>query len=315
VSWDEELARLNSWVKDIRAYVEFKTSPLEVLMNVLKEHGLEKAKIGIEKSYIISSYWEKLLKLMPEADFHECGHIFEKVRSIKTREAIKLLRNAAYKTEKAIATAFSTAKLGDTELSISRQMRDNAVNFGAEGICHNSLVSGTDSYAVHLNAREKRISSGEVVHVDFGGIFSRYHTDISRNAVGIKANPEQEKRYRALYRAERKTIEETMHVGKRAFDVYNFLKKEFKKNNIPFEGYHGPGHVGHSIGLETHEPPLLHPYNNTKFEENMVLCIEPIILELSWAWYHVEDMVLITKDGPEILSNFTTDENMYLIEA
>ena len=315
VCWEKEHARATSWIKDVRPYVEFKEPPLNILANVLKEKGLEKSKIGIEKSYIISSYWEKILQLMPDAEFQECTNIFARARRIKTPEAIKLLRNAAYKTDKAIATAFATAKVGDTELSLSRQMGENVIKLGAEGVCHNTLASGKDSYIVHLTARDKKISVGDVVHIDFGGVFSAYHTDVSRAGVCAKASSKQQARWTALWRAQRNAIRETMHVGKRTCDVYNGLRREFKKNNIPLEAYHGPGHVGHSIGLETHEPPLLHPYNKETFEANTVWCVEPTVLEPGWARYHLEDMVLITEDGPEILSNYTTSEELLVIEA
>jgi Xaa-Pro aminopeptidase len=240
--------------------------------------------------------------------------LFARARSIKTPEAIKLFRRAAYKTEKAIALGFASTKYGDTELKLAREMQSTIVKLGADMYSFAALASGPDSYMVHLSARDQKMVKGDVVHIDFGGVFSGYRTDISRGGVCVKANEKQTQRWKSLWRAERSAIEKSVQVGKKASDIYNTLKKEFKANNIRFESYHGPGHVGHSIGLETHEPPMLQPYNDSILEENMILCIEPTVLEKGWARYHVEDMVLVTKKGPEILSNYTEGDELFVIE-
>jgi Xaa-Pro aminopeptidase len=108
---------------------------------------------------------------------------------------------------------------------------------------------------------------------------------------------------------ERRAIE-FMGPGVRACDVFNCVVESYAKFGIE---YPGP-HCGHGFGFETHEAPMLHPYNEEELRPNMLMCIEPVHFSEEVGGYQVEDLVLITEEGSEILTNYGDAEELFVIK-
>ena len=121
---EESLVREESWIKDIRTFVEFQQTPTDMLIDVLQEKGLAGKKIGIETTYLAASYWEKLRGKLPGTVFEDCKAIFDRFRMIKEPWEIELLAHGAATTLKAITAAFTLAGPGSTE----KEIADNISN-------------------------------------------------------------------------------------------------------------------------------------------------------------------------------------------
>ena len=96
---EESLARDESWIKDVRSYVEFAQSPIALLVDVLKEKGFADARIGIEKRHLTAIYYEELAKALPKAKIGAADDVLEHTRSIKTPGEIERYRQAGLATE------------------------------------------------------------------------------------------------------------------------------------------------------------------------------------------------------------------------
>src|ERR1051326_4641083 len=117
---EESQVRDESWIRDIRGYVEFVESPVAVLAQVLNEKGLGRGRIGVETRAFTARYYRELVTLLPNASLVDADEIFDGVRMIKSPEEITLLARGAKATDTAIRVSFESAHLGSTEL----EMRD-----------------------------------------------------------------------------------------------------------------------------------------------------------------------------------------------
>jgi Xaa-Pro dipeptidase len=305
---EESLARQESWIADVRSYVEFAESPMHALAEILKEKGLAQGHIGIEGRRLGAAYYQELNDALPKARLGICDWLFNHVRSIKTEGEIQRFAEAGRATERAIADAFRQAKVGDTERDLLRAIGENAGLLGASKIVFGILGVGDQSYEAHPPARERPIERGDLVRIDFGASWDGYASDVARMAVVGEPSRVQVETYKKVRDVERGAIQ-FMKPGVRACDVYNCVVEGYAKVGIK---YPGP-HCGHGFGFETHETPMLQPYNEEELRPNMLICIEPVHFNQEVGGYQIEDLVLITETGSEILTNREDTQELLVI--
>ncbi len=293
---EESGIKEQTWIKDIRPYVEFKESPVQFLVDALIEMGLEKGHIGIEKHYWNAYYYTELINALPDATFVECQRIFKDVRMIKDPDEVEILTKASKATRKALEAAFLTAKSGDTELDIAKQIKNNLMNQGADEMAFLVLGTGKRSMLVHPMPADITLSPGDIVKADYGGLFSGYYSDLARSVVVEKPSQIQVEVYKKLATIQKKIIN-AMKPGIRCCDLFNKCKKLYEENELPFI----MPHIGHGLGLGLHEDPILSPLNEKKLQKNMVINIEPLVIADGFC-IHLEDLVLITDNGVKILT-------------
>lgn len=307
---EESLSREETWIQDVRSYVEFAQSPISLLADVLKEKRLSAGRIGIEKTRLSVACYEELAEALPRARFEPCDGLFRAVRSIKTRGEIERFAHAALVTERAIVDAFREAKAGQTERDLLKLMVDNVWRLGASQVGFAVLAVGDQSWHAHATARDREMEEGDLVRVDFGATFGGYGSDVARTAVVRRASAKQLDTYRKHQEVQRKAIE-FMQPGVRACDVFEHCVQAYADLGIELT----LPHVGHGCGLELHEMPILEPSNTEELRPNMLICIEPALLSQELGGYAVEDLVLIKEEGSaEILTSYADTEEMFVIQ-
>lgn len=307
---EESLAQEDSWIKDIRTYVEFKESPIEVLVKVLKEKGLEDSNIAIEKKYLSAHYYEELVGLLPSRKFIESESIFDRLRAIKSPVEIEILRRAATITRETMDEVFAEVKPGDTEKQIANRLISRLLEKGANEHEFVVLSTGKRSKLIHPIPQDIPLKEGDVVKVDFGGKFDGYYSDVARTYLVGNVDSRKEYILSSLAEIHRQVISNAK-VGAKFSELYNLCKGLFIEKGMPFF----MPHIGHSMGIGLHEEPILSPLNHDTLEENMILNIEPICIDQqSDSGYHIEDLVLITKNGPEILTGSSLNEHPLIIK-
>lgn len=311
---DAYFLRTYSWIDEVRPFrfaattVDTNRAAVDMLVGMLLDMGLGNATVGIEKAYLSTLYWEELVNKAASARFVDGGDVFEYARLIKTPAEIELLRRAAYYTDKAIHTAFALARPGDTEKAVTNQMQAGVLRLGADGLAHAHIHAGVHSTIVHAWPMEKPFEHGEVIHVDFGAVFGGYTTDIARNAIVGRATRRQEAIYKELWDIEQLLVDH-MQPGAVAGELFDMGQAAFEHAGLIYPW----GTLGHSLGLSGHEGFEIAAGSDEVLESGMVVNVEPSHIEAGDARYHVEDTVLITDDGPEILSNFTPTATMFVI--
>ena len=297
-----------SWVEDIRGFrfgPESDAAALSLLDELLGDLGLRAGTLGIELGYMPHRAFAQLAEALPRVEWRDATPVFEEARLVKTEAEIDLFRMAANCTARAIETAFALAAPGDTERELASEIQAHALRLGADALAHAHVHAGVHSTIVHTLPLEEPIRRGEVIHVDFGACFAGYYTDLSRNAVVDEASARQETIYRHLWEIEQILIER-MTPGASAREIFELAEREFTARKL----VHPWGTLGHSTGLAVHEGFELSRAAEDVLEPGMILNIEPSHIEQGDARYHIEDSVLVTEDGCEVLSNFGPTDRM-----
>lgn len=299
VCTNEEIqARRESWIKDIRGYVEYKESPMEFVAQAVKELGLEKGKLGIEKTFLQTHYYLELTQMLPGAVIAESGPFMEHVRSIKTPTEIARLEEAALITDRAIRKAFEAARPGMTEKEIGLMLTRELIMGGAESQVFQVMAAGYNTCSTHHRASDYVIQSGDLMRTDFGGMFpGGYYSDLGRSVVVGKPVQRQLDIYQTIWEEHERLIE-MMRPGVSCAEIYYAHKQSWEAKGWPMKR----PHVGHSLGIGLHEHPLFMPSDTTPLQPGMCMAIEPGYYVVDVEKYHVEDLVLITENGPRVLS-------------
>jgi Xaa-Pro aminopeptidase len=307
---EESLARSESWIEDVRIYVEYAENPIDKLASVLTENSLQDKKVGIELTYLSTEYYLRLKERLPKLNLSSSERLFDELRAIKTPEEIAHLERAAKITEQAIHEAYTGAHLGSTEKEIANTMMGRLLELGADSCEFCVLGAGENIVHAHPAPGQRQIGQGELLRVDFGGLFDGYYSDLARPAVGSKPTQRQRDLYKVLRDIQRSTIA-MMKPGVRASEVYNHCANAFKERGISFD----MPHIGHGQGIGLHEYPMIEPGNDTELEPGMVIAIEPACKDLANnIVFHLEDLVHVTPDGVAILSDKYDTEQLFRIQ-
>lgn len=305
---EEPRVRVDSWAKDIRSYVEFHQSPMEQLTEVLVEEGVAEGRVGVEMKYISAASYRELTERLPKAHFAPCEDLFHSARMIKTSTEIDLLTRAGRATEKALQATYATVEPEETEKSMADRLAAHMRRYGLDHVNFLFINAGANTCLSHLDATNYRAQPGDLVKSDVGGLLQGYVSDVARTAVVGPPSSEQLSVFTRLVEIHAETIE-MARPGNRACDLYNTAKEGHAKRSLPLTS----PHAGHGVGLEVHEEPLLTGLNMIEFEPNMIICVET---RYRWAQkdhHHIEDLVLITEEGPRVLTTHFDSRELFVI--
>ena len=300
-----------TFIKDVRrfpGYSEVDTA-LWTLVDILKEKGLSGERVGLEKRYLNAHYWDVINNELPEVYWADGTDVMERTRHIKTPKEVELLGAAARATDKAIFLAYAGARPTDTEKSVGDAMSHNVMRNGADIVTFNIIASGVRSTSGHFLGADVPLEKGTIMRCDFGANFGGYFTDLARMAVVGKPSQRQKDTYAKFYEVQQRSIQAARPgiTGEELFNVSIQAHEDL--------GLGSRTMVGHSIGVTIHERPVAAPGEPWVLEEGMVLCIENGSTEEPYdERYHIEDTILVTKDGYEMLSDYTNTETMTVIE-
>ena len=295
-------------IQDLRAYTEFVDSPIDLLADVIVEKGLANGRLGLETHSLPSGYVNLLRKRLPNATLVDCGDLMDRVRMIKTPEEIEALSAAGRATDRAIHSAFSRASVGESEKKVADGITAGVTAAGADVLNFLFLGTGSRSFEWHARAGAARLEAGDVLHTDVAGNFVGYWSDLARTAFVGTPNPHQRDIYSRLYQTHVETLE-AIRPGLRAGDLYTICEAAYQKVDLRFQ----MAHIGHGLGLGLHEYPMLKPTTDELLQPGMVLCIEPAYLDPGVAGYHIEDLVLVTSDGREVLTDYESAREAQVI--
>ena len=301
--------RQDTWISEIRTYVEFEDDPLVVLAQLLVELGFSTARVGIEQRFLAVAYEQRLAAALPQAALADADGAFDRARSVKTPTEIEILSAAARHTEAAIHEAFQAARPGDTEKQVADDLTSRLLRAGATSRWI-VLAAGANTVINHPYPSGKELTAGEILRVDVGGVFDGYQSDVARTAAVGRASDEQRSVYRRLRAIERETIA-AARPGRRAGDLYEVCREAYDRHGLELSG----AVIGHSLGVGLHENPILRAGDETELEPGMLFNVEPATVDSQGFLYHIEDLLLVTDDEPEILTTTMDTEELFVISA
>jgi Xaa-Pro aminopeptidase/Xaa-Pro dipeptidase len=198
----------------------------------------------------------------------------------------------------------SVLRPGLTEQDAALELEVSMRRAGAERVAFDTvLASGPRSALPHGRATNRRMVAGDLVTLDFGAVSTGYCSDCTRTVVLTAADDRQRGIYDVVLAAQRQALA-TIRAGVSCRDV-----DASARTVIAAAGFgEAFGHsLGHGLGLEVHEGPRLAPQEEAILEPGMVLTVEPGIYLPGWGGVRIEDNVVITPDGCDILTTAPKD--------
>lgn len=223
----------------------------------------------------------------------------EKLRMVKSQAEIALIRasvqlnSEAY--ERALARFKPTMRECDLALEIDLQMR----RLGAEGTAFETIVAAGERAALpHARPTHQKIGANRLLLVDMGASLDGYASDMTRTAaVGKPSQPDRDV-YHAVLEAQRAAVA-AVKPGIRVHEVDRAARSVLDRHGLGSFFVHS---TGHGLGLEIHEPPRLGQKEKPVLEEGMAITIEPGVYRPGQVGVRIEDTVLVTARGCEVLT-------------
>ena len=270
---------------------------LESLVHQLEDLGAEK--VGFDKDRVTVGTLEKLEAKSSEITYIGLENPIEESRKTKDYSEIDKIAGAAELTDAGYRYLLELITPGKTERELALELEIFLRKQGAENVAFDPIVaSGTNSANPHAKPGEKSVENGELLLLDIGARKEGYCSDLSRTLFLGPPPDELRSIYKLLLRAQESAIS-IIEPG-----IQTQTVDEKAREMISEAGYgENFGHsLGHGVGLEIHEDPRLSQNSEETLEAGMVTTVEPGIYIPGKGGMRIEDLVLVTEDGHEILS-------------
>lgn len=317
VPWDLNLAREMSVVDQIIPYTDFKRSFREAIAAVLAQaghaSGSEASKPRVEfSSHTTFLRHRELLEDLPDVEVivrsEGCDARLGSLRAVKDAEEMKAIEKAAQITDQVAGMAVDLLREspldgGPTEIGMALLLEKEAVSRGAEGMGFETLAAGPmRSWGIHpFPASTSGVFGGKGLSIlDFGVRVDGYTSDVTITIARGKLSEEQEKMIRLVEQAYAAALEAVRPGGS--------PREPARKADGIFSaaGWRMPHALGHGIGLDAHEKPLLHVQgsgSDAELAPGTVFTIEPGLYHPEHGGVRWENDVLMTETGPKVLTN------------
>ena len=223
----------------------------------------------------------------------------EKVRMVKSAAEIAAIKTSVDVNSAALDQALRRFRSTMTEVDLAAEIEYRMRRLGADGTAFETIVaSGPRSAFPHARPTGDRIRFHQLVLVDMGASIAGYSSDMTRTYAVGRPNAKMRRTYRAVLESQLRAID-TIRPGVTADSVDRAARDTLRQFGLEKAFIHS---VGHGLGLEIHEPPRLGRKEKTKLESGMVITVEPGAYLEGWGGIRIEDTVLVTARGCEVLT-------------
>jgi Xaa-Pro aminopeptidase len=257
-------------------------------------------KIGIEAEWLTVAAQARLKDVMPLGfSLVPVGRIVEEQRMIKSAAEIEKIRRSVNLNSEAFARTMKRVKLGTRENEIAAELEFQMRALGAEKPSFETIVAmGERSALPHSTPTCRRLAANELLLIDMGASLDGYASDMTRMAF-LGAPPKRiREMYGAVAEAQRTAID-AVRPGVTGGKVDSAARRVLQSHKLDKEFVHS---TGHGLGLEIHEPPRIGKNDKTRLRAGMAITIEPGAYVAGLGGVRIEDTVLVTESGCEILT-------------
>ena len=261
------------------------------------------ASLAIETSIALSEY-RALEKAFAEDRVRliETSGVIVGLREVKDADEVARMKAAQAITDAAFAHIAAFAKPGMAEREVQIELEDFMLRHGAEGLAFSSIVAtGANGASPHAIPGETRLEAGQCVVLDFGARAHGYCSDMTR----MLFLGEPDERIRRAYetiRAANERVEASLRPGVTGAEMHQLAEDALAQGGFGKKMGHG---LGHGVGIDIHEEPVLAPRNSKPLVSGNVVTVEPGIYLAGDFGMRLEDFGVITHDGFEVFTQST----------
>jgi Xaa-Pro aminopeptidase len=286
------------------AHIRPRTKSISEAVGVVVASGKLK-KLAFESGTTTYAQWQALsqtvkpLELVPQPD------LVETLRLIKDEEELAEIRQAIQQAERGFQLLKASLEPQMTEQQAANELERAMRHFGAKQAAFDTIVAAGPRAALpHARPTSARIADAGFVLIDWGARNSAgYHSDLTRIVVTGTISPKLEKLYRVVLQAHQRGVE-AVRPGVTGGEVDSVAREAIRQAGWGKNFGHG---LGHGIGLEIHEGPRVSQNSKVELKPGMIVTIEPGVYLPGWGGIRIEDDVLVTRTGHEVLSSLPRD--------
>ncbi len=271
--------------------------PFDVLA-IIKKLGLKR--IGYEPSHMTCESYESLKSRLPlKAAFEPANGWIEQLRMLKSPTEIDRIRRSVETNSRAFELTVKRVRPGMKEQDLAAELEYRMRRLGAEKPSFETIVAGGRRSALpHAQPTAAPLNPGELVVVDMGAIVNGYCSDMTRMLFLGTPTAKVKRTYRAVLEAQLAAID-AVRPGALTSRVDAAARNVLKARGLDHVFIHS---TGHGLGLEIHEPPRIGKRDKTRLQAGMAITIEPGVYLEDFGGIRIEDTVVVTANGCEILT-------------
>jgi Xaa-Pro aminopeptidase len=233
------------------------------------------------------------------------GRAVESLRAVKDDHEIALLREACAIGDQALLETLDRVAPGHTEREVARRLEACMVELGADGVAFDTIVAtGSNSAIPHHRPTDREVERGDLLKIDFGALYRGYHADCTRTVV-VGREPEgwQHDIYDVVRKAQR-AGRNALAVGADVREVDAAARSVVAEAGYAEQFSHG---LGHGVGLEIHEAPMLGPSASGRLADRTPVTVEPGIYLPGRGGVRIEDTLVVRDGAPDLLTTTPKD--------
>lgn len=275
---------------------------LPALVATIGKLGIERLAVEADSMTVghYRSLEESLDKAEKKTKLQSAGGLVEQLRIVKDKDEIEATRLAAVQARRAFEVVRAGITSESTENEIAADLEYQARKFGAKGLSFTPIVAvGSRAALPHASPTTRRIGESSFVLIDWGANSGLYMSDLTRMLLTDKPPAKLKKIYDIVLKAQLAAID-AIAPGKKCEEIDAVARRIITKAGFGKQFGHG---LGHGTGLEIHEAPRLARDQPGELKPGMIVTVEPGIYLPGWGGVRIEDDILVTKTGHEVLSD------------
>ncbi len=273
----------------------------EVILEILKNTkasplklGLEAEDITLEQFQTYESEW-----FSDDVQLEPTVGLISRLRRQKDGGEIDRIKKAAEIADTAYQKVAPMLDDAPTEKEVARELEAAMLDLGADGLSFDTIVAaGEHSAWAHARPEDRVIKKDELVLIDLGALVDGYHSDMSRTSICSEPSAEPAEMYEVVKKAQQAGLEK-VKAGVSCSEVDKVCREEIKAAGYGDAFTHS---TGHGVGLDIHEQPFVSSRSDDVLQENEVITVEPGVYIPPHGGVRIEDLVLVTSDGCEVLT-------------
>ena len=260
--------------------------------------ALSGSRLGIEAQTMTVAQRDRLAEKLADHQIVSTSGLVEGLRRVKDDDEVAAIRRAVKLGDEAFEWILARLSAGRTEREVALDLEVRMRSEGADDVSFEPIVgSGPLAAHIHHTPSDRRLGRGELVLLDFGSLCGGYCSDLTRTVVLGSASEEHKEAYQTVLRAQTEAIG-ALSANTQGARIDAVARDLIAEAGLGDSFGHG---LGHGVGLDIHEAPRLNKTSEDSLVAGDVVTVEPGIYRVGWGGIRIEDCVLVTEDGAEVL--------------
>ena len=276
---------------------------LDLLETVTDLLPAGEVRLGFDDAHMSVRHHARLRERLPgRVELVPAGGLVERIRAVKEADEVQRIRTAAQLADAAFERIIRDGLIGRTEREIAVALEHDMRERGARRASFNSIVAaGPHGALPHAQPRDVPIRAGELVVIDWGAELDGYCSDCTRTVAAGEPGEDAREVYALVLSAQLAGLRD-IRAGRHGREVDAVAREVIEAGGHGERFGHG---LGHGVGLEVHEAPRLGKRSEDTLAPGNVVTVEPGVYVPGRFGVRIEDLVLVTADGSEVLNGLT----------